>query len=496
MKAEAIQALEQGDIAAALRLWSRITAGDAPAADLLEHAILLQRLYRSEEAAELWERLLAHPDASSTQLLAAGKQGFERRCFAGCARFTARALAMSPDSPDTAALHAAALERAGDLPQAEQVIHALLGKHPRHARLIRLQAHLARRDGRLEEASRLLEGALRATSTDDDWRLRYELAGVLDLLGDFAGAIRELQLAKRQLEPSAANFRPAWRAMTERQWQLTCELTADRLQRWGEGNAGTRGICLMGGFPRSGTTLLEQVICTHPDVIGTDEAEVLATQFRDPMVFGAESAKAALAELDGFDVAALAAGRDEYFRCITDVLGEDPGTRLLIEKDPLHTADLAVPLRLFPQAKVLMPLRDPRDVVISYFFTIVPASANSVASATLGECCQYYAQVMRHWLLLRDRLEPARWMESRYEELLAEPAAQTRKLAAFLGLDWRPEMLAHHRHAGSRAIGTPTYDNVAKPLYTRSLGRWRRYEQWLAPHLHHLQPYLDAFGYR
>jgi hypothetical protein len=135
-------------------------------------------------------------------------------------------------------------------------------------------------------------------------------------------------------------------------------------------------------------------------------------------------------------------------------------------------------------------------VVISFYFTIVPTAPNSVAAATLEETCIYYAEVMRHWLLLRERLDPSRWMESRYEDLLADPETQTRRLAGFLNLDWRPEMLAHHqrRHEG-RNVSTPTYDDVSQPLYSRSLGRWRRYEEWLAPHLHHLEPYLEAFGY-
>ncbi|WP_367874806.1 sulfotransferase [Luteolibacter sp. Populi] len=497
MRAEAIEALERGDIDAALALWSRITAGDASAASLLEHATLLQQLYRSGEASLLWERLLDHPGATTDHLLAAGKQWFQLVRFAGCARFTARAMELDPNSPDTAAMHAAALERAGEKEQAEQVIRGTLERHPHHLRLVRLLAHIERRDGRFQQAQERLEKQLAAVESAEDWRLRYELAAVLDRMGDYPGAMRELELAKRQLEPASASIRPTWRAMTDRQWELTRALSPERLRSWQAPALGSpRRICLLAGFPRSGTTLLEQVITTHPGCIGTDESGILSTQFRDPIVFGASSAANVLTELDGYDEAALTAGRAEYFRCTADVLGEDPGNRMLIEKDPLLTADLAVPLRLFPEAKLLIPLRDPRDVVISFYFTIVPGAPNSVASATLAESCQYYAEMMRHWLLLRERLDPSRWMESRYEDLLADPEQQTRQLAAFLGLVWRPEMLAHHQRSGARAIGTPTYDDVSKPLYTRSLERWRHYEAWLEPHMHHLQPYLDAFGYR
>ncbi len=494
-KTQALQALGHGEIGKALRLWEEITTGDSSPADLLEHASLLHQLYRSCEAAPLWERLLAHPGATVEQWLAAGKLWFQAGRFTGSARFTAKALETQPDSPDIAAMHASALERGGSRQQAEDLAREMLERHPAHSRLARLLAHLERRDGHFEQAKERLERHLRDHPSPDDWRLRYELAAVLDRLDEPAGAIKELERAKLQIEPDTAALRPAWRAMTARQWELAQALSAERLARWADGDETRERLCLMAGFPRSGTTLLERILSVHPGCIGTDESGVLSTQFRDPIVFNAGSTHEVLTELDGYDADGLAAGRAEYLRCTADVLGEDPGDRLLIEKDPLLTADLALPLRLFPKSKLLMPLRDPRDVAISFYFTIVPLAPNSVAASSLGETCRYYAEVMRHWLLLRERLPPSRWMESRYEDLLDAPESRTRQLAAFLDLDWRAEMLAHHRQPAGRAVGTPTYDDVSKPLYRRSLERWRRYEAWLEPHLRHLAPYLRAFGY-
>ncbi|MFD0893824.1 sulfotransferase [Luteolibacter ambystomatis] len=496
MRAEAEQALQRGDIHEALSLWSLITAGNASPDDLLTHAGILQHVYRSAEAAPLWDRLLAHPDATPDQWLMAAKRFFQDGRFAACARFTARAWQAVPDSPDIAVLHASALERCGELEEAARVASALLAAHPLHPRLVRQLAHLERREGRFETARERLERQLQHHTSHDDWRLRYELAAIYDRLGGFTEAMRELELAKRQIARESAALRPEWRAMTTRQWEVTRGITPERLARWQrEAPQPPRRICLMAGFPRSGTTLMEKVLTAHPGCIGTDESGVLATQFRTPIVFGARSTAEVLVELDGYDEASLAAGRDVYFHCTADVLGEEPGDRLLLEKDPLLTPDLALPLRLFPEARILMPLRDPRDVLVSFYFTIVPLAPNSVAAASLADSALYLTEVMRHWLLWRERLDPARWMESRYEDLLAHPEARTRELAAFLGLDWRPEMLAHHQAADARPIGTPTYDDVSKPLYTRSLGRWRNYLPWLEPHLETLRPVLDAFGW-
>ncbi|MGB0775356.1 MAG: sulfotransferase family protein, partial [Akkermansiaceae bacterium] len=254
-------------------------------------------------------------------------------------------------------------------------------------------------------------------------------------------------------------------------------------------------VCFLVGFPRSGTTLLENILCTHPHCVGTDETGILFSQFIKPLVIDADSADAAMDELDDFYPEDVSAGRAEYLRCTEDNIGESIQDRWLIEKEPLLTPDLAVPLRLFPDAKILIPLRDPRDVVISYLFTIVPLNVESAGAASFEAACQYYADVMRHWTHLKKILPPEQWMESRYEDLIADPETQTKKLARFLGIKWSDAMLNHHKNRSERNVSTPTYDDVSKPLYTRSVERWKNYEAQLTPHLHHLEPYIAAFGY-
>lgn len=498
MREEALQALKDGEIGRALSLWRQLTAGNPDPTLLLEHFQVLAELHHLGESPAVLAKLRAHPDATPAQLLPAAKILFQVGRFGESARFTRAALARAPDHPDIAAMHAASLERSGNAGEARSVVRRTLSRHPQHARSLRLLAHIERRAGRLEAARDLLVRHLAEHPSAEDWRLRYELAPVLDRLGEYAEAVRTLALAKHQLHAPSEAQRPAWRAMTERQWSLTTSLDPERLEAWARTAEELRPplrLCLMGGFPRSGTTLLEQVLTAHPECLGTDETGILANRFRNPLVMSAASAAAAVAEFDAMSADALSAGRAEYLRCTEDFLDEAVGGRLLVEKDPLLTADLAVPLRLFPDAKILMPLRDPRDVVLSFFFTIVPLSANSVAAASLGDSCRYYAEVMRHWLFLREPLGPGRAMESRYEDLLAQPEAQTRRLAGFLELEWSPEMIEHHHARREKSVRTPTYDDVSKPLYTRSLGRWKNYERWLEPHLSHLEPFLEAFAY-
>ena len=499
MNNDIIQKLREGGIPGALALIdTRIRHDDSPGS-LLDAIVDLHSLYCFEEAREVTDRLLRHPETTPDQLLAVAKLLFQRGRYAEAARFTERVVKIDPDDSGYATLHASSIERSGNVIEARNLLRRTLEQHPGHGHATRLLARIDRREGDFEAARCRLEKRLREFPSDNNWRLHYELAAVLDRQSDFDGAMRALLAAKQQLAPQSAQFQQVWRSQTARQQEVARLLDRSRLTRWRK-EAGDRltppmRICLMGGFPRSGTTLLERILTSHPDCVGTDETGVLAAQFRDPIIFGADSAETAVQELDAFEREDLSAGREEYLRCTQACIGDQVTSRLLVEKDPLLTADLAVPLRLFPEAKVLMPLRDPRDVVLSFFFTLVPLSPNSVASSTIENSGLYYAEVMDHWLRWREILDPGRWMESRYEDLIAKPEPQARKLCEFLGLHWDPRVLQYHNQPRETPVSTPTYEDVSRPLYTRSVGRWKNYRKWLEPHLPLLQPFVKTFGY-
>lgn len=498
LRDQARSACEQGDIPNALQLWAGITAGNAAPQDLLEYGLVLDKLYALGEAAVVFERLFTHSQTTTEQFLVVAKQLFSRARFQDAAKFLERACALEPENIEYTLLLATCLNRSGENTATLNLLEPFLKTHSDHGGLIRQIAHLERRQGLFHQSRERMEVFLRKHDSADNWGVKYELASVLDRLGEHEKAMQLLLESKREISAQSEEFYPIWRAATQRQWELTKLLDRNRLLAWEKNREQLRPkfkLCLLAGFPRSATTLLERVLSTSNECTGTDESGILAAQFRDPLVLHAPSTAEALAELESFSAEELSAGRAEYLRCSQEYIGEKLDGRWLIEKDPLLTADLAVPLRLFPDAKILMPLRDPRDVVLSFFFTLVPLSSGSVAAISLAQCCQYYAEVMRHWLHLREIIPAERWLQTRYEDLLAEPEAQTRKIAEFLEIKWSPKMISHHQTQSQKPISTPSYDDVSKPLYTRALGRWRNYEKHLEPHVHHLQPYLEAFGY-
>jgi hypothetical protein len=368
---------------------------------------------------------------------------------------------------------------------------------PAHPKAIRLLAHVQRRRGELPAARDFLLQQLSRSSGPEDWRLRYELAAVLDRLGEYDEAMRELILAKAQLRPFAARFVEATRAVRARQLEIAQQLTKSALATWATAINSVRDpmrLAILCGHPRSGTTLLEQLLAAHPEVISTDETGVWQRAFLDPIIREAASATDAVRELNGFDAGQLETGRRSYLRFTEAHLGQVVGHRVLIEKDPSLTPDLPLPLRLFPETKVIFPIRDPRDICISYFFTIVPLNRMSVHALDLTATCEFCAHSFRLWRHWREVL-PGPKLETHYEQLVADPPREMRRVLEFLGLDWDERVLRFHERSFSKGVRTPTYADVAQPIYTRSIGRWKNYARHLEPHLDLLEPVLREYNY-
>jgi hypothetical protein len=151
-------------------------------------------------------------------------------------------------------------------------------------------------------------------------------------------------------------------------------------------------------------------------------------------------------------------------------------------------------MRLFPEMKLLIALRDPRDVVLSCFMQYLPLNTNSVCYLTLERTAARYAVDMGVWQRLREVLPPC-WLEVRYEDVVTDIAYEARRALDFLGLPWDPGVLEYRERLKTKAVASPTYEAVKKPLYSSSIGRWRHYAKYFEPCLPVLQPFVEAFKY-
>lgn len=166
----------------------------------------------------------------------------------------------------------------------------------------------------------------------------------------------------------------------------------------------------------------------------------------------------------------------------------------VVDKNALHTIDLGVISVIFPEAKILFALRDPRDIGISCFmqaFTLAPATVNLLSWEDIA---RQYAAVMDFWLALRGMIQPT-YLELRYEDTVAEFEATYRRVFAFLGVEWFPDVAQFHERAKGSYISTPSFAAVSQPIYNKAVARWKCYEQQMTPILPLLERFITAFGY-
>lgn len=273
---------------------------------------------------------------------------------------------------------------------------------------------------------------------------------------------------RRQLRGELARMTPDW----ARGW--TEEVPAQ----------GTSPVFLL-GFPRSGTTLLDTILMGHPDTVVLEEK---------PALNKVDDAIGGLEALATMDAPAIEAARAQYFAEVAGFADLRPG-QMLIDKSPLFLYKLPLIRRLFPEARIILALRHPCDVVLSCLmsnFRLNRAMSNFLRRE---DAADLYDLSFRHWEQARALFDvPVHQIV--YERLVEDVEAEVRPLFEWLGLDWRPEALDHTRTARSRGlITTASYAQVTEPIYTRSAGRWQRYRAQLEPVLPLLSPWVEKFGY-
>jgi hypothetical protein len=268
------------------------------------------------------------------------------------------------------------------------------------------------------------------------------------------------------------------------------------LQRWPAEALRQDGLPAPGfliGFLRSGTTLTEQVLGAHPQVMASDESSIVyeLTVELARLSGIAQDVPAGLHKVGLDGVLHL---RKLYWNRVREEYGEAALGKVFVDKNAMNTIELGLISVVFPDARILFALRDPRDICISCFmqaFSPAPVTVNLLSWEGIG---RQYAAVMDFWLALRGSMAPS-YLELRYEDTVQAFDATYRRVFAFLGLEWREDVIGFHKKAVGRYISTPSFAAVSQPLYSTAVARWTRYAKHFAPIQPMLDRFIQAFGY-
>jgi tetratricopeptide (TPR) repeat protein len=441
------------------------------------------------------------------------------------------ALALMPEDFETLMNAGTLCFQTADLAQARTRFEAAARVRVGSAEPLGALAALAAREGRLDAARELANRALALDPDRSEAHLalaRTDLAeghaalvvkrleprldkpllsdaarvALLDLLADALDAdARAEEAFDAYAERNALLSRlhtPRWTAPGVERRLAQARRIAQHAQTWrgtlprapdsdAQGDRLTSAHVFLLGFPRSGTTLLEKALAGHPRCLTLEETDPLGP------VADVLAGPNALESLAAMPLAEAESARAAYWASVQPMLTPHDDRPVLVDKMPLNTVMLPVIARLFPDARVLLAVRDPRDVVLSCFRRRFRINAAMLEFLTLESAAAYYDAAMRIASAARDHL-PMTIHLVRHETLVEDFEAQMRRTLSFVGLDWHEDVVHVAARASARAV-TPSDLQLRRGLTSEGVGTWRRYHRAIAPVMPSLLPWVQAYGY-
>ena len=408
-----------------------------------------------------------------------------------------RSLLANPDAAGIARLRLAGLlERLNRLDEAEALLVDYTASPMDRDEDLAVRAALAARRGRHDEAAGLYRLALQSqaggTAKAQRW---FALGKACDAAGDSVGAMQALATAHELQMQHATRLLPHLADPGNEPLSITnFPVDAAAHARWRADpdapDANSSPIFIV-GFPRSGTTLLEQMLDAHPGLSAMDERAFLQDVIAKMQASGELTYPEDLDRLMPADLAEL---RATYWRCVEGVVQLQPGDRL-VDKNPLNILRLPMIHRIFPHARIVLALRHPCDVILSNYMQSFRAPAFQVLCSSLERLARGYANAMNFWNRHAELFQPA-VLELRYEDLLDDVVGQTERIARHLDLTDATALERFQEHARAKGfISTPSYAQVVEPLNKKAVGRWHRYRQYLEPVLPVLEPLMKRWNY-
>ena len=378
-----------------------------------------------------------------------------------------RVLDQRPDDVNAAAGEADILMQRGAFDDALARIRPLLAKGIESVNLAIVYAQLAGRFGHQADAVDHLEKFLKreGITAGERRQLHFELGSLYDEMARYDAAFDHFQRGNELKEHQFDR---------ERHDGLVRRLKAVYGDSgWGRLKRSTvrsdRAVFIV-GLMRSGTTLVEQILDSHPRIRGAGE---LPHVHRMTVECRRRTGTAYPEVASELSESALSEMADDYLGKLTEI---DPDADRVVDKMPYNFMHLGLIAQLLPNARIIHCRRDPLDTGLSIYFQHFTGTHDYAYDLSdIGFFISRYNMLMEHWSSVLD----VPILEVRYEDLVSDPESQIRLMLDFVGVDWDDRCLRFHENR--RPVNTASYQQVRMPLYTRSVGRWRHYARYLEP---------------
>lgn len=389
-----------------------------------------------------------------------------------------KAMALNPEDADAYNNKAVVLNDLGRFDAAKEAIETAIKLAPRVPRFYNHLAECMRftQDDRNLLAMEELAQGMSSLAIDDRIQLHFALGKALADIGDHGRAIRHW-LDGNTLRRSQMTYNNATDIDLIARTRVAFNASSMRSNA-GCGDPSGVPIFIL-GMPRSGTTLIEQILASHPQVFGAGETGELGAAVK--AISGSSTTQYSpeyLSRLSGRQLRRFG----ENF--LNRILSAAPSAGRITDKTPENFRFVGFIHMALPNARIIHTRRNPIDTCLSCFSRLFAGTAlpYTYDLADLGRFYRAYEAIMAHW---REVLPPKVMLEVQYEDVVADLEAQTRRILAHCGLEWDPQCLDFYKT--ERPVHTSSRTQVRQPIYKSSVGRWRAYEPFLAPLLAELE---------
>jgi len=417
-----------------------------------------------EQAEACYRRALGqHPQAVELHHGLANALRYQGR-FDDALAVYEQVLELCPDDAAAVSGMADLYERQGDVEAAYQQVRMLVERGDLDASGADVYLRICRRRDCCDEAIELAKALLAVPALDGGMRrtLHHSLGKLYDKLGRFDDAYVHFEAANRLLN---VVFDPT--ELTERIDGLIAAFCPEALAAMPRATVRSDRPVFIVGMPRSGTSLVEQIIVSHPRAFGAGELNDVTDLVRSlPATLYPQCMERVPQER-----------LDQLARRYLDRLSRLDGEALRVtDKMPGNFNHLGLIAITFPEARVIHCTRDPLDTCLSIFFQSFNVShAYATDLANIGIYYKEYRRLMDHWKQVLD----IPILDVSYAELIADQERVSREIIEFCGLEWDDRCLQFHKT--ERGVATASYDQVRRPIYTSSVSRWKNYEKYLGP---------------